>query len=92
MNRTALVTGMDTSVIARSICVSLLESSYEVVATSEGRYEAGKEGRAQFDAACAEFPPVAFEAVDFCSEESLAALISGSIAMDVDELRVVWRL
>ncbi len=30
MNRTALVTGMDTSVIARRICVSLLESSYEV--------------------------------------------------------------
>jgi ketoreductase RED2 len=76
MNKTALVTGMDTSVIARSICPSLLEAGYEVVATSEGRYEAGTEDRVQFDADYAEFSPVAFEVVDFCSEESLSALIS----------------
>ena len=76
MNRTALLTGMDTSEIARSICASLLVSDYEVVATSEGRYEAGTQDRTQFDAAYAAFPPVAFEAVDFCSEESLSTLIS----------------
>jgi NAD(P)-dependent dehydrogenase (short-subunit alcohol dehydrogenase family) len=76
MNKTALVTGMDTSVIARSICASLLKSDYEVVATLESRYEAGKKDWAQFDATYAEFLPVIFEAVNFCSEESLSALIS----------------
>ena len=69
------MTGMDTSVIAKDICVSMLESGYEVVATSEGRYDAGKEQRAQFDATYSDFPPVSFETVDFCSEASLSALI-----------------
>lgn len=76
MSKIALVTGMDTNVIARSICASLLEAGYEVVATSDGRFEAGEQDRAQFDAANAEFPPVTFETVDFCSEGSLAGLMS----------------
>jgi NAD(P)-dependent dehydrogenase (short-subunit alcohol dehydrogenase family) len=76
MSKTALVTGMDTSAVAYSICASLLESGYEVVATSEGRYDTGSEDRAKFDADYSSFPPVAFESVDFCSAESLSALIS----------------
>lgn len=76
MSKTALVTGLDANVIARSICASLLESGYEVIATSEGRYEAGKEDRVQFDADYAKFPPVTFESVDFSSKQSVSALIS----------------
>ena len=52
-----------------------VESGYEVVATSEGRYDAGREQRAQFDATYSDSPPVSFETVDFCSEASLSALI-----------------
>ena len=76
MKKTALITGIETSIIARSICTSLLESGYEVVATSEGKYDRGKEDRIQFDAEHAEFLPVVFETVDFCSEESLLSMIS----------------
>lgn len=75
MTKAALVTGMDTNVIAKSICSSLRKSGYEVVVASNGRHEAGEEDL-QFDAANSEIPPVSFEAADFFSEESLAALIS----------------
>jgi 3-oxoacyl-[acyl-carrier protein] reductase len=76
MTKTALVTGMDANAIAKRICISLVESGYEVVATSEGQYDVGKEDRVRFDADCTDFHPVAFESVDFYSEESLASLIS----------------
>jgi NAD(P)-dependent dehydrogenase (short-subunit alcohol dehydrogenase family) len=74
--RVALVTGMDSSAIARSICASLVKSGYEVVATSEGKYESGTEDREQFDADYADYSPVTFESVDFESEQSLMVLIS----------------
>ncbi len=74
--KTALVTGIDTNTIARGICVSLLESGYEVIATSEGQYQTGTKERIQFDDANAELPPVTFELGDLSSEEGLSALIS----------------
>ncbi|WP_336217030.1 SDR family NAD(P)-dependent oxidoreductase [Nonomuraea sp. LPB2021202275-12-8] len=76
MSKTALVTGMDSSAIAVGICESLLRSSFKVFATSEGKYDAGKEEREQFDGAHTEFTPVSFESVDFTSEASIAELIS----------------
>lgn len=84
MNKTALITGIDDNAIAKSICVSLLESGYEVVAASEGMYQVGAPDRKQFDADYAKFPAVAFESVDFCSEESLSALVARLSSRDFD--------
>src|SRR2546423_14691356 len=75
MKRIALVTGMDTNAIAAAICVGLLESGYEVIATAESKYRSGEEERLGFDAAHADLPPVTFEDADFYSGEGLADLI-----------------
>ncbi|MGW5744581.1 SDR family NAD(P)-dependent oxidoreductase [Amycolatopsis sp. NPDC003861] len=76
MTKTALVTGMDTSVIAKSICSSLVRRGYSVVATSEGKFDEGKDDRVAFEAEHSEFPKVAFETVDFSSQNSIDSLIT----------------
>lgn len=75
MKKIALITGMDTSVIARSICTSLLETDHEVIATLDSK-DTSKEDIARFKTEYTQFPQVKFETVDFCSEKSLSTLIS----------------
>lgn len=76
MDRTALVTGMDTNAVARAVCSRLLMSGYQVVATSEDQAPTGGAVGAKFHAEHSEFPPVVFEAVDFASATSVSALVA----------------
>lgn len=74
--KTALVTGIDGSIIARKICTSLLQAGYEVVASSEGEYNSCEDARKAFDSEHTDFTPVVFETVDFNSPEDTADFIS----------------
>jgi NAD(P)-dependent dehydrogenase (short-subunit alcohol dehydrogenase family) len=84
MAKTAFISGMDGSAIAVGIADSLLESGYEIVATSEGKYDAGEEARQEFDRTHERFPSVQFEKADFSSEEGVENLITRLCARTFD--------
>jgi len=83
--KTALITGIDNSIIAHSICVSLLKSNYSIIAITEGKYDITEKKRIEFDITYSDLSPVSFEVIDVYSNENIKNIISkfSNISFDV---------
>lgn len=72
MNKTALVTGMETNIIAQHVCVNFLEAGYEVVATADPGYDTNK---VEAELQAIEKPRLSFEIGSFYSSEGMSELV-----------------
>lgn len=83
-SRTAFVTGIDDSFIARAICSSLLKDGYKVIVATEGNYLPGTKERKEFDDENMERETADFRAVDYSDKESIDRLIVGMSGETID--------
>jgi 3-oxoacyl-[acyl-carrier protein] reductase len=75
MKKVALITGVDTSSIAKSICKRFISEGFDVVVTHEDSFLEGSEERKEFETEFNNLPTIRFEHVDFRSKESINNLI-----------------
>ena len=75
MKKLALVTGVDTSSIAKSICAKFLTEGYEVILTYENKFVEGGEERTKLEQEYRGLPLLRFEEVNFRSKASVNELL-----------------